>query len=212
MCYQTKLTKAASEVEHRFNAKIENLNLFEPSEEISAFTFPKTPVITHLRQNNIEFFNWGLIPSWAKDTSIKKYTLNARIETIGQKPSFKENIHNRCLIIVNGFYEWQWLDDKGRKKQKYEIGLEGDALFAFAGLWSEWQDKKTYTIVTTEAQGIMKEIHNSKKRMPVILHEKNEKHWLSNASVDEFYQVDLPLVAKKIPPDDSKESQFNLFH
>lgn len=200
MCYNTKLTRKASEVSHRFNAIFENLNLYETSEEINAFTFPKTPVITNLEQHKIQFFNWGLIPTWAKDESIRKYTLNARVETITQKPSFKENIHNRCLIIANGFYEWQWLDIKGRKKQKYEIGLPDNELFAFAGLWSEWHDKKTYTIITTEAKGIMKEIHNSKKRMPVVLSKENENNWLSNGSVTEILKNDIALVAKKIPP------------
>jgi len=217
MCYSTKITKKASEIEIRFDAVFEDLSLFSANKEISAFTYPKTPIITHEKNHIIEHCNWGLIPNWAKDESIKKYTLNARIETITQKPSFKDNLNNRCLIIANGFYEWQWLNEKGSLKQKYEIGMDDQMLFSFAGLWSSWLDKdtnahkKTYTIVTTEAQGIMKQIHNSKKRMPVILTKENENDWLSGSLVDDFKNVNVKLIANKILPNISDNLQLSIF-
>jgi len=87
-------------------------------------------------------------------------------------------------LLADGFYEWQWLDEKGKQKQKYELTLPDNELFAFAGLYSEWVDKSTgeiinsYTILTTEANELMSKIHNTKKRMPVILSADNEKNWL----------------------------------
>ena len=217
MCYNTKLIRKASEIEIRFNAIFEDIDLYQPSNQINAFEFPKTPIITNLQQKKIEHCSWGLIPQWAEHENIRKYTLNARIETITKKASFKENINNRCLIIADGFYEWQWLDTKGRNKQKYEVGLPNNDIFAFAGLWSEWYDeisketKKTYTIITKEAQGIMREIHNSKKRMPLILSKDHEKHWLLNNSIEEFKNINVKLNANKILSNNSNNSQLSIF-
>lgn len=184
MCFHSKQSKSAQEVQSRFKAKFENEALFTPS-IYNGFQFPKTPVITNKQPEKIQLFNWGLIPFWAKDDSIKKNTLNARIETIHEKPSFRNSINNRCLILADGFYEWQWLDDKGKQKQKYELTLLDNELFAFAGLYSEWTDKSsgeiinTYTILTTEANELMSKIHNTKKRMPIIVSSDNEQTWLN---------------------------------
>jgi len=95
---------------------------------------PKTPVIAHNKPGTIQPFTWGLIPFWLKDNTIQQYTLNAKIETLAEKPPFKNAINNRCLVIADGFYEWQWLDQKGRSKQKYLITLPNNALFAFGGI------------------------------------------------------------------------------
>ena len=86
----------------------------------NGFTYPKCPVVSSENTKLIKHYQWGLIPFWAKDDSIKAYTLNAKIETIKEKPSFKGCIKNRCLVIVDGFYEWQWLDPKGKKNKIIE--------------------------------------------------------------------------------------------
>ena len=130
--------------------------------------------------------------------------MNAKIETLAQKPSFRDVINNRCLIIADGFYEWQWLDPKGKNKQQYLIGLPNNELFAFAGIYSHWLDKKTgniinsYSIITTEANPFMQEIHNSKKRMPVILTRENEKDWLNTYPVEDFREVNIKLKADSV--------------
>ena len=205
MCFHSKQTKSAQEVENRFNAKIERTELFQSIEDNNGFNFPKNPIITNEKPNIIQHYNWGLIPSWAIDDDIKKLTLNARIETINEKPSFKNSINKRCLVIANGFYEWQWLDSKGKNKIKYEIGIGNDELFAFAGLYSQWintitgEIKDTYTIVTTQANELMAEIHNTKKRMPIILKPEDEEKWLNLKPINEFafpYQVNL--VSRKL--------------
>jgi len=184
MCFFTKQTKTAIELQNRFKAKLKEPENFTTG-NYNGFDFPKTPVITNEDTTQIQFLNWGLIPVWAKDETIRKNTLNARIETIYEKPTFKSIVKNRCLIIANGFYEWQWLDEKGKQKQKYLISLPDNELIAFAGLWSLWQNKTinqtigTYTILTTEANELMSKIHNTKKRMPLIISQENEFDWLA---------------------------------
>lgn len=184
MCFTSRLSKKAQALQNRFKAEFVNIDIVIP-EVNNAFQYPETPLITNKEPGIIQLFNWGLIPAWAKDDSIKKMTLNARIETINEKPAFRNSVKNRCMILADGFYEWQWLDPKGKNKQKYLITLPDNEAFAFAGLWSEWVNKetgeisKTYTILTTEANEMMSEIHNSKKRMPVILKQESEADWLS---------------------------------
>ena len=204
MCFHSKQTKNAMAAEKRFNAAVDGLINFQPSENYNGFLYPKTPVIANNNTKLICHYNWGLIPNWSKDDSIKQYTLNAKIETLSEKPSFRNSENKRCLVLSDGFYEWQWLDSKGKKKQKYLITLPSDELFAYAGIWSEWINTisgeiiRSYSIVTTEAEGLMREIHNSKKRMPVILKPENENEWLQNAPIDEFRKVNLELKAHKI--------------
>ena len=143
-----------------------------------------------------------------QDEDIKKMTLNAKIETIDEKSSFKNSVNKRCLVIANGFYEWQWLDCKGKSKIKYEIGIDNDNLFAFAGLYSQWVNtitgeiKDTYTIVTTQANELMAEIHNTKKRMPIILKQEDEKKWLNHYPINDFaFPYEVNLVANKLKSD-----------
>ncbi|WP_188050818.1 SOS response-associated peptidase [Flavobacterium sp. GP15] len=205
MCYHTIQTKLALQIEKRFNAKIKDKSSFAPDDHVNGFTFPKTPIITNEDVTIIENFNWGLIPAWSKNDDIKVMTLNAKIETIKEKPSFKDVVNQRCLIIANGFYEWQWLDSKGKNKIKYQIGIGNEELFAFAGLYSRWNDTKsgqvinTYTMLTTHASPLMAKIHNIKKRMPIVLHPEDESKWLNLTPVEDFaYPYKTDLVAKQI--------------
>lgn len=183
MCFHYNQSKSVQDLEKRFNAEFEKTLMYRPS-YYNGFQFPSTPVITNEHPEKIQLYNWGLIPSWAKDDSIRKNTLNARIETIHEKPSFRNIINNRCLVIADSFYEWQWLDEKGKQKQKFELILPNNEPFSFAGLWSEWVNKltgevfHTYTILTSEANELMSNIHNSKKRMPLIVCSDYEKDWL----------------------------------
>jgi putative SOS response-associated peptidase YedK len=200
MCFHSKQTKKAVELEHRFRARFEKPEAYQPS-IFNGFQFPKTPVITNDDPLHIRMINWGLIPHWAKDKEIRKNTLNARIETIAEKPSFRQVVHQRCLVLVDGFYEWQWLDPAGKNKQKYEIGMADAEAFALGGLWSKWVDKETgeelctYAILTTEAKGLMAEIHNSKNRMPLIIQPGLETAWLK----EEISALpDTHIIASKV--------------
>ena len=211
MCYnKAYLTKRAEKLAKRYGhdesevrfvqEQLIKLNI-SPVYNASGFNHPSVPVIIN-KSKEIHLFSWGLIPFWAKDIEIRKNTLNAKIETLNEKPSFRNCINNRCLVIADGFYEWQWLDPKGKNKQKYKITLEDNSLFALAGLWSEWVNKdtgeltKSYTILTTEANSLMSKIHNSKKRMPVVLLETKEKRWLLGDSIDNFRIPDSVLKAE----------------
>lgn len=190
MCFHSKQTKSAQELENRFKAKFKDSDLHKPNESINGFEHPKTPIIISANPTEIILAEWGFLPSWAKDTSFQRNTLNAKYETIKEKISFKDYTQNRCLILVDGFYEWKWLDGKGKVKEKYLITSKMSDQFAFAGLWNEWgnpisgEKKVTYTILTTKANELMSEIHNTKQRMPVILQTENEQKYLLRQKFD----------------------------
>jgi putative SOS response-associated peptidase YedK len=136
-------------------------------------------VVTNENPQQLNYLKWGLIPSWAKEISIGNKMINAKAETILQRPSFKiPFIRRRCLVPSDGFYEWKSDGDK----IPYRIFLKNQRLFSFAGLWDRWHGSNgefidSFTIITTSANEFMKAIH---ERMPVILHPKDEKSWLEN--------------------------------
>jgi putative SOS response-associated peptidase YedK len=189
MCFHTQHFSDSQKLQKRFKAKIADKVEFVPNNEANGFTFPKLPIITNLEKDTIQLFNWGLLPTWSNDIDFRKNTLNAKIETISEKPSFKDSVLKRCIVLVDGFYEWQWLDSSGRKKQKYLIQNVDTEPFALAGLFNTWTNPKTlekmdtFTILTTEANEQMSIIHNSKKRMPMILNPEEEEQWLQNLEV-----------------------------
>jgi putative SOS response-associated peptidase YedK len=203
MCFTIKQSKEPKELELRFKAKKKfNLNII--NDNINGFTFPQTSVISNQNPNEIQLFHWGLLPSFTQDMGFIKNTLNAKIETLEEKPSFKNSIQNRCLIVADGFYEWQWLDKAGKKKQKYLIELPNQDLFCFAGIYNQWVNKltgetlNTFAMLTTEANPLMAEIHNSKKRMPVILTPQNESLWLAGINKNDFVKPEITLKPVKI--------------
>jgi putative SOS response-associated peptidase YedK len=201
MCFFTSQSKQAVDLEHRFKANFAQKNFYTPSILINGFQNPRCAIIQNNSPAEIKLSEWGLIPTWAKDRSFQKNTLNAKVEALKDRPTYKNYVNNKCLVLVDGFYEWQWLDEKGTKKQKYLITNKDQTSFAFAGLWNEWQDKysgevvPTFTILTTEANELMKQIHNSKMRMPICLTEEDEYNWLHNKSLTE---VSMELVATKV--------------
>ncbi len=123
-------------------------------------------------------FRWGLIPSWAKDPAIGMKLINARAETVAEKPSFRRPFrHRRCLVLADGYYEWQKV---GPTKQPYLIRFADERPFAFGGLWDRWTDSEgneieTCTLMTTEPNELMKPIHH---RMPVIVQPQDYEVWL----------------------------------
>ncbi len=126
----------------------------------------------------LELLRWGLIPSWAKEAEIGNRLINARAESLAEKPAYKSSFKKkRCLVAVDGFYEWK---AEGKVKQPYLIHRQDGRPFAFAGLWSSWKNPEgetvdTFTIVTTSPNGLLAPIHN---RMPVILEPKDFDLWL----------------------------------
>ncbi len=138
-------------------------------------------VIPNTSENKVELYKWGLIPSWAKDPTIGERMINARAETLAEKPSFRNAYHRRrCLILADGFYEWKQNPDLKTKQPMY-IRLKNGAPFAFAGLWEAWKapdetELRTCTIITTQPNALLETIHN---RMPVILAPDDYAKWLS---------------------------------
>ena len=150
--------------------------------------FPSLPVISNEDPEHIVFMNWGLIPFWVKDYAsaiiIRDKTLNARAETILEKTCFKNSIiSKRCLVLVDGFFEWR---HENRKTYPYYIRLKSHSPFALAGIWDSWINRengeqvKTFSVITTKANPLLEKIHNTKKRMPVILPREQERIWLHN--------------------------------
>ncbi len=142
---------------------------------------------------------WGLVPSWAKDVKIGQRMINARAETVAEKPSFRSAFkHRRCLIPADGFYEWQ---ARGTgPKQPYRIGRPDGAPFAFAGLWEAWHGGEgdellTCTIITTEANRTLRDIHG---RMPVILDERDFSAWLDAAGDGKSHDTVLAPAAEDL--------------
>lgn len=151
--------------------------------------------------NAADFFIWGLIPMWAKDPSIGNRLINARGETVAEKPSFRGAFkYKRCLILADGFYEWK-ANPGTKTKTPYFIHMKDRKPFVFAGLWDSWESPdgssvKTCTIITTEPNELMEPIHN---RMPVILHTRDYAKWLETSpqTPDSL----LPLI-KSYPADE----------
>jgi putative SOS response-associated peptidase YedK len=144
---------------------------------------PSQPVlaIPNDGKNKADFFLWGLIPSWSKDPSISNKLINARGETVAEKPSFRGSFkYKRCLIPADGFYEWK--AQEGQKtKTPYFIHMKDRKPFALAGLWDEWHSPdgnvlRTCTIITTTPNELMADLHN---RMPVILDKADFADWLN---------------------------------
>ena len=133
-------------------------------------------VIAESGRRKLEMLHWGLIPSWAKDPALGNRMINARAETVAEKPSYRKAFkERRCLILADGFYEWQKTDDG---KQPFYIRMEDESPFAFAGLWESWQNGKeirSCTIITTAPNEVAAPIHD---RMPVIVHPEDYEMWL----------------------------------
>jgi putative SOS response-associated peptidase YedK len=203
MCFYMQQKDPKPKVEKRFQAKVNQSDFFLQAEVINGFEHKASPIILNSNPQIIETsYSWGLIPHWAKDSEIRDHTLNARIETVTEKPSYKDITTQRCLVIATAFYEWHWNDPKGKSKQKYIIYGEDD-LFAIAGFYCHWVDPQTgnlvntFTILTTQANATMAYIHNHKQRMPIVLKKQDESAWLdSHHPIENFaFPYESKLVA-----------------
>ena len=173
MCGRYTLAKPLKGIKSHFGPLHINLE-YRPSYNIAPSQLSPV-VINNSDQREMTAMKWGLVPSWAKDEKMK--FINARSETVHEKPSFKNSLRNkRCLIPADGFIEWQ-----GAEKQPCYIYLKDQALFGFAGLWSTWKilegvSLNTYSILTTAANEKLTPIH---ARMPIILPSEQYETWLA---------------------------------
>lgn len=187
----------------------------EAQETFSNYTFPEKfaprfniaptqPVLAIPNDDRFaaDFFIWGLIPMWAKDPSIGNRMINARAETLAEKPAFRGSLkYKRCLILADGFYEWKTVEGK-KSKTPFFIHMKDREPFAFAGLWDSWNSPdgsqvKTCTIITTEPNELMSLLHN---RMPVILHPRDYEKWLNPApqTPDQLMPLLKPFPASEM--------------
>ncbi len=173
-----KNTRYGYDLKPRYNAA--------PSENL--------PVVVNDGQKHVELMRWGLVPFWAKDEKIGYKMINARAETLQEKPSFRKALaKQRCIVPAGGFFEWKQVD---KEKVPYYIFLKNHQLFGFAGLYDVWHDKtgkelKTYTIITTQPNALVGTIHN---RMPAILEKQDEETWLNPN------ETETPHLAKLLHP------------
>lgn len=208
MCFRNSLTATVAEMEQRFGVIFEDKQPeIQPIYHANGFEFPVWPIITAQAPKTGQYARWGLVPHWTKSVQeaheLRQVTLNAKIETLADKPSFKYALQNaqRCLIPSTGFFEWQTV---GKQKYPYFIHLRSQSLFAMAGLWESWQNPNhsddiwhTFSIITTEANPLMARIHNTKQRMPVILLPGTESIWLEkNVNDSLIEEIAKPLDDK----------------
>lgn len=177
MCGRYSLNKSKIELEQRFQAEM--LPDFSPRYNIAPTQL--VPVITSQSPKGFSFFYWGITPDFGKNKPVAQKLINARAESVNDKISFKSSFEKRrCLIPADGFYEWKKLGKK--TKIPYRFTLREGELFAFAGIWEEYETvsgeiEHTFLILTTSPNETVSEIHD---RMPVILNRQMEKKWLDN--------------------------------
>jgi putative SOS response-associated peptidase YedK len=182
MCGRFTLMTPMDELVQRFRA---SKPLVQWTPRYNAAPTQDLLIITQEEPRRISVARWGLVPAWAKDVSIGSRMINARAETLAEKPAFKTLLAaKRCLVLADGFYEWK----AGPVKTPFLFQLRTQEPFAFAGLWDEWRHNgetlRTFTIITTDPNNLLKEYHN---RMPVILPQQAEATWLTgNGSVSEL--------------------------
>jgi len=177
MCGRFNLTASAEELASHFQCG-------QPPHFAASYNIApgqKILAVVELPDLRLKFVNlhWGLIPAWAKDSKISQHLINARVETIQQKPSFRAAFkQRRCLIPATGYYEWQALPGH---KQAYHIRRQDQQPFAFAGLWEHWQHDGSAiyscTLITTPACPVLQDIHG---RMPAIVAEADYREWLNH--------------------------------
>lgn len=173
----------------RFDAE-KKLEEFQPNHNIKPTQSAPT-VIEKDGKRELHLMQWGLIPFWAKDPKIGNKMFNARSETVGEKPSFKNLFkRKRCLVPATGFYEWK---PEGRGKVPYRFTVGDHEVFGFAGLYDSWRTPSgemlyTYTIITTTANELVTHAHD---RMPVILPRDKEEAWIDPSVEDPFFLQSL---------------------
>jgi putative SOS response-associated peptidase YedK len=186
MCGRYTISTTIDVLAQRFHAT--------PSHELLAPTYNAAPsqalpTIFNTNPQEITASAWGFVPEWADRRADVKPLINARAETVATKPTFRQAFKTkRCLVVADGFYEWKRV---GKGKVPYRMALASGEPFAFAGIWSTVHDPSghpytTFAIITTEANALVTQVHN---RMPVMLHARDEAHWLDTRLAPEDAQA-----------------------
>lgn len=182
MCGRSSLSKTEQEIEERYKATFysDELEKYNPLPNYNVAPTHFMPVVTSDDPEHIHIFRWGLLPFWAKDAKIAYKMINARVETILEKNAYKKAvISRRCLVPMDGFYEWK---RSGKEKLPYRIVTKDQEIFSVAGIWEKWTSPEgeeiyTFSVITKPPTAIMEGIHD---RMPAILLPEQERIWLDN--------------------------------
>jgi putative SOS response-associated peptidase YedK len=194
MCGRFQLSVKGKQISERFNLEVFD-EMYKPN--FNCAPSQKLPVITNKEPGKLNYFKWGLIPSWAKDPKIGYKLINTRAESVSEKPAFNSAFKiRRCLIPANGFYEWR----KDERRTPFRIFLKSESLFSLAGIWETWKDAEgrpinTFSIITTSPNALVKNIHN---RMPVILPPESEEAWLKETDEKVLKELLIPFDAKQM--------------
>lgn len=211
MCYHGTKVFTVTDLKERYNLQaVDHLaDKWEIHYHENGFDHISSPIL--VSTESIGFFSWGLIPWFTKTITdaniIRNQTLNCISEEMFDKPSYRDALKQgkRCLIPMTGFFEWKWQDSKGKEKTPYYIYLKDHKIFSVAGIYSTWEEKTngnivySYSVLTTKANTLMEEIHNMKKRMPVILPKEYEKDWLNpSLTKDDVLALCQPFSDRKM--------------
>ncbi len=192
MCGRYTITADGQQLAFRFGAEPPAAGV---AARYNAAPTQQLPVIVNAEPASIQLLTWGLVPAWARGKTDGSRLINARLETAATRPSFRDAWRQRrCLVLADGFYEWQ---RTARGKVPMRITLKSNEPFAFAGLWDEWHGSgdaalRTFTILTTTPNDLMSPIHT---RMPVILRPEQETAWLDTESSQDWQRVLRPFPA-----------------
>lgn len=187
MCGRYTFFNNIDSLKHSLNIDVIDTNIIDHQASYNIAPTQNAPVIF---QNNhkriLKNMRWGLIPSWAKDNSFASNLINARVETIADKPSFRNLIlTNRCIVVANGYYEWVNIDNK---KQPYFIYSGENTMISMAGLWTEWKDVISFTIITKKSEHSIRHLHH---RMPLMLPKEKIDFFFDNNNIfDDFLVFD----------------------
>ena len=196
MCGRASLTKVEKELEERFRATFysEDLERYNPLPNFNVAPTQMHPVITNTDPEHLQFFKWGLIPFWAKDEKIGSRMINSRIETVLEKPAFRNAVQKRrCLVPFDGFYEWKKTPSG---KIPFRIVLKDRGIFTVAGIWERWQSPEaeevyTFSLLTQPPNTLLESIHD---RMPAILLPAQEQLWLdTEVPAEEALRIIAPF-------------------
>jgi len=186
MCYHTSFKGTANDLKEAFQAPFPSEDQLKIYYHANGFAHPDLPVLSIDNGRSLNLYNWGLIPFWVKDwesaKKLRNQTLNAKSEEVFEKPSFRDAIKSRrCIIPVSGFYEWKHV---GKDKIPYFIHPKEEPFFYLQGIYSFWTDPATrdthpsFSILTGAANTLMADIHNSAKRMPLMIDKRNIDAWI----------------------------------
>jgi putative SOS response-associated peptidase YedK len=201
MCYTVSIFAKTHIIEEAVGATFDDPASYQPYIHVTGYAHPFLPFVTNNRPATLQMLSWGLIPRWARTeqaaADIREKTLNARIETIFERPSFRQAAVQRTgLLPVQGFIEWR---HEYKAKDPFLVRHHNAGIMTLGCLWDEWVNPRTgeivptFTIVTTPANTLMRWVHNSRERMPLIVEPEQRASWLGGITEEDAERFRRPF-------------------